>query len=155
MTKAPARSPHVRIRRLPGDPRIHVTDSGSTTSGYLAGASLEITADDVPTVEVQLSGFDDLVSPSPYNIRANRILAADVKALDLTTRDLAEQHLLWVIKAVTEWLVTAEAPPCGHEDVIDTSTLGDPAAKGMCMWCSAAMVADIHVEHTIGPWRAA
>ena len=155
MAKAPARSPYVRIRRLPGDPRIHITDSATTTSGYLAGASLEITADEVPTVELQLAGFDDWESPSPYKIRADRILAADVEALELTRRDLAEQHLLWVIESITECLVPGEAPPCEHADVIDVSTLGDPEAKGMCMWCGASMVADYQVEQTIGPWRAA
>lgn len=160
MAKAPSRPWHVRLRQIPGDRRLHITDSGHTSSGSLAQVRYEISSSDIPYVTLELEDseydlFGDAVDSSTIEICVNRIVAADVAALDYSLlRDLPGRQLEEILGGMQEWFIPV-VPPCGHEDVIEVTTLGDVQAQGMCQWCGHRMVADQQVEVTYGPWKPA
>ncbi|MCL8016901.1 hypothetical protein [Streptomyces sp. AS02] len=157
MAKTSPQSPHVRLRYLPGDRRLHITDSGYTTSGYLAEASVQgyfsaaLQDGDPPTIHIELEESEhnlymDGTDAAKLDIRANRILVADVQALRnadaLTaaghTHPRGELHRL--LQELRPWMQEGDAPPCGHEDVIETPQMGDTQTPGVCVWCPTPLV---------------
>lgn len=140
------RSPYVRLRVLAGDRRLHVTDTGMTTSGYLAEASIQMTEDEIPILHIELEESEyDLVSDGTdaarIDIRADRILATDVQDLGAdTTRRWAWNVLRDKLDALKPWLSTDEPPPCPHEDVIETPEMGGTTVPGVCVWCPQPLV---------------
>jgi hypothetical protein len=139
-------APYVRLRRLPGDPRLYITDH-STTAGYLAQSEVQYTSGDLPYLVLELEEHQhDLygagIDARREQIRANRILLADVHALADTVRPAEHPYhqILNTLDRLRPLLSDAVPPPCGHEDVIETPELGNPATPGVCMWCPVPLV---------------
>ncbi|MFF1298195.1 MULTISPECIES: hypothetical protein [unclassified Streptomyces] len=141
----PQRGP-ARLRRLAGDRRLHVTDGGVTTSGYLAGIGIAYTSGDVPYVCVELDEsehdlFTDGTDAARLEIRADRLLAVDAQDLAVSTLDSwAWQELQRLLASLKEFLIDGEAPPCQHEDVIETPGVGSTTEPGVCVWCPQPLV---------------
>ena len=146
MVKTLPRSPHVRLRQLAGDRRLHITDTGHTTSGYLAEASIQYTSDNVPYLHLELEESEyDLISDGTdaarVDIRADRILTADVQALDFQAgRSWAWQELQRILTDLSSLAQQGDAPPCQHEDVIEVAQMGDITVPGVCVWCPVPLV---------------
>ncbi|MCX4911858.1 hypothetical protein [Streptomyces sp. NBC_00878] len=139
-------SPYVRLRRRPDDDRLYVTSNGSTEAGYLAEASIQYSVGDVPLLHFELEEhpsdlYGDGIDAARHDISVDRILLHDLQELSKSVR--SHEHpfhaLLKVLDQVRPYLSEA-MPPCGHEDVIDTSTLGDATSRGMCVWCPVDMI---------------
>lgn len=146
MTDAPD-TWYVRLRRRAGDPRLYLTStsSGTTEAGYLAGASIDIPG---PILHLELEEdltshlYGDGTDAWFYESPVSRILLADVQDLAKTVKP-AEHHfhaLLRVLDKFREDLSTDDPPPCGHEDVIDTTELGQADPHGLCFWCTTPLV---------------
>ena len=146
MAKLTLTSAYTRIRQLPGDRRLHITAHGTTTSGYLAEASIAYTSSDVPNLHIEREESEyDLLSDgtdaASIDIRADRLLAADVTALRVdTASSYAWQELVRVLAALKPWLRTEDPPPCQHDDVIETPEFANPQTPGICMWCPIPLV---------------
>lgn len=136
---------HVRLRRLAGDPRIHITDSGHTQSGHPIEASTEL-GSEATYLRLELDDrpyrYADEGDTNKVEIRADRILLADVNELrkQASPNELAWRQLLDRLDSLRGWMSNAEPPPCGHEDVIETPELGQVQARGICVWCPAPLV---------------
>lgn len=135
---------YVRLRRRADDDRLYVTSNGSTDTGYLASASIDIPG---PILIFELEEhpsqlYGDGTDAAFYNIPVDRILLHDVHQLAKTVRP--HEHpfhaLLKVLDQVRPHLSDAVPPPCGHEDVIDTSTLSDVTSRGICVWCPTPLL---------------
>lgn len=138
---------YVRLRRLPGDPRLFITSNGSTDAGYFAEASVSRTGDDVPVLHIELEEhpydlFSDGTDAARYDIRTDRILLHDVQ--ELLTRVAPTEHsytqFLALLEKLRPWMSQAEPPACAHEDVIETPALGDTQTSGVCLWCPTPLV---------------
>lgn len=139
--------PYIRLRRIPGDRRLHVTESGSTISGYLAECSIEYPGVEVPSLQLELEESEyDLFNDGTdaarrVNISVDRLLRADIEALHVNTTDSwGWQELARKLHSVTSWLRNDQLPPCQHEDVIETPDLGDTTVPGVCVWCPVPLV---------------
>jgi Zn ribbon nucleic-acid-binding protein len=161
MAKAPPVRPYVRLRQRPDDTALYVTESGHTRHSPLHGARVILRSNKVPLVELLLNGGspDDW---APVTFRLSEILAADVDALDWDLLGdwerggdaYAAQELKDLLTEYRHVLDTS-TPQCRHEEIIDTTGLGDTLAQGMCVWCGHHMVAEQRLEVTFGPWREA
>ncbi|MEU5322952.1 hypothetical protein AB0G67_40310 [Streptomyces sp. NPDC021056] len=141
---------YTRLRQLAGDRRLHVTTAGQTTSGYLAEVTIEYTSGDVPNLHLELEEsehdiFGEGIDAARIDIRADRLLTADTDTLrfDATT-SYAWHQLEQALTALRSWMRDGEAPPCGHEDVIETPQMGSTTVPGICMWCPTPLVKDEH-----------
>lgn len=146
---------YVRLRRRPDDPRLYITRGGSTDAGYLAESKVEHWSE-LPYLVLELEEhphdlYGNGIDARTEEIRADQLLLADVQAIAPTVRssEHAYHQLLNTLEALRPFLADVEAPPCGHEDVIGTPELGNPATPGICMWCPVPLV-----RHTDG-WRPA
>ncbi|MFD5899113.1 hypothetical protein [Streptomyces sp. NPDC060366] len=159
MPKFSAR-PEVRIRQIPGDPRLHVTVGTDTISGRINGASITINAGDFPIVAVELDtghpwGGAHWREPSVtlVEVEATRIYADDIANLTLDDGKLGDHQFAAAMRALADCLNTAPVPPCEHDSVVDVSTVGAPQAVGVCEQCGTSMVADYIRVETVGDWR--
>lgn len=141
------KSPFVRLRRRPDDPRLYITEDGSTTAAYLCEADIEVTSEaDVPILCIKVTGSDphlyDHEKPHVIRASADRILLADIHDLGRRVDPLEYtfRQFLGVIDLLRPYLSEAVPPPCGHEDVIETPELGSLAVPGICYWCPAPLV---------------
>ncbi len=140
---------YARLRRLPGDRRLYITDNRCTDAGYLASAETMLTSSDVPDLRLELEEhpydlFGDGIDAATFTIRANRILLQDIQALADTVKphEHAYHQLLATVEALRPLMAQDDSPVCGHEDVIDASTLGNLDPSGLCVWCSVRMKDD-------------
>lgn len=146
MAKSLPQSRYVRLRQLTGDRRLHITDTGHTTSGYLAEASIQYTTGDATYLHLELEESEhDLISDGTdaarVDIRADRILTADIQALDFTAaRSWAWQELERILESLAGFMQLGDPPPCAHEDVIETPEMGSTTVPGVCVWCPAPLV---------------
>ncbi|GAA3590868.1 hypothetical protein [Streptomyces osmaniensis] len=138
--------PLVRIRRLRGDPRLHLTEAGSTDSGYLTEAFADPSWD-IPYLHLALEDrphelFGEANEPDRYGIRADCILLHDVDELAKHVDPLEHRvrELLEVLDGLRRWMAQGEPPPCQHEDVIETPELGSVTVPGICQWCPTPLV---------------
>lgn len=143
-TLPPQAADYVRLRRRPGDPRLYITSNGSTESGYLASASIDIPG---PILHLELEEhpsqlYSDGIDAAFYETPADRILLADVHALAATVKPVEHPYhqLLNALDTVRPSLADVVPPPCGHEDVVETPELGNPDTPGICMWCPIPLV---------------
>jgi hypothetical protein len=159
MAKAPSVRPYIRLRQRPGDTALYVTERGHTRHSPLHGARVILRSNEVPLIELLLTNNspDDW---APITFRLSEILAADVDVLDWGLLGdwerggdaLAAQEFKDLLTEFRHVLDTS-TPECGHEDVIEVTTLGDVLAQGMCVWCGHRMVAEQRLEITRGPWK--
>lgn len=147
MAKHPGPSPYARLRQIPNDRRLHITDSGHTTSGYLAEASIQFTvSSDTPALHLELEESEhdlltDGTDAARLDIHADRILAVDVDNLTVgPAASWAWQELKRILAGLGPSLRQGEMPPCEHEDVIEVPVLGDPSLPGICVWCPVPLV---------------
>lgn len=139
---------YTRLRQLPEDRRLHVTAGGSTTSGYLAEVSIEYTSSDVPYLHLELEEsehdfFGDGIDAARIDIRADRLLTADTDTLKFgAATSYAWHRLEQALTALRSCMSDRQAPPCGHEDVVETPQMGSTTVPGICMWCPTPLVKD-------------
>jgi hypothetical protein len=150
---------YARIRQVPGDDRLHITDMG-TTSGLPRGLGLELASGEYPWLAFELNtadGYDPeaKLASTMVEVSSRRIFAADLDALTFPAHDLFGQQLRRAADDLRDCLLPGDPPPCAHEDVIDVSWLGRGQAEGMCAWCGTTMVADLVPAYTRGAWRTA
>jgi hypothetical protein len=134
----------IRLRQIPGDPRLHVTENGSTTSGHLEEASIQLVSGEFPTAilglrESLLTPPDE--PPTTLRLATFRILAADVAALNYNALGAYEGALLRrILETTSRCFDQSPLPPCAHEDVVETPELGRVEVPGICMWCPLPLV---------------
>lgn len=146
-------SPYVRLRRIPGDLRLYITQDGATDDGYLAEATIEINQTGTPDLRVTTTDTDptlyDDATPDTTRIRADRILLQDVCDLgrylanderDTGRADHRFREFLNVLDQLRRHLSEAVPPPCGHEDVIETPEFGEVTTRGICVWCPTPLL---------------
>jgi len=146
MAKTLPQSRYARLRQLGGDRRLHITDTGHTTSGYLAEVNVQYTSGDATYLHLELEEsehdlFSDGIDAASVDIRVDRILAADVQALDFKAgRSWAWQELQRTLDSLAGLIQQGDRPPCEHEDVIETPQMGSTTVPGVCVWCPVPLV---------------
>ncbi|MGW3400167.1 hypothetical protein [Streptomyces zhihengii] len=134
-------------------------------SGTLHSTRLITRDGQAPSVELLIAapGADpDDPTWERITLRLPDVYRADADALNwslLDDRDVGGDGIaaeeLEACFRMYRHVLNQNTPVCGHEDVIDVSTLGDTAARGSCLWCGQVMQAEYVLEPRIGPWRAA
>ncbi|MFD9443364.1 hypothetical protein [Streptomyces sp. NPDC060001] len=134
---------YARLRRLPDDPRLYITENGSTRAGQLTHVGLRFRNDDFPylTLELDTTGpFEPDSKPERFELRAPDLFAADIDALaPHGEHDHAYQELQRCCESLRDALNSAD-PQCRHEDVIEIPEVGKTAVPGICMWCPVPLV---------------
>jgi hypothetical protein len=134
---------YARLRRLPNDLRLYITENGVTRAGQLAGVGLRFHNDDLPylTLELDTAGpFEPDTAPERFELCAPDLFASDVDALaPHAERDFVYQELQRCCGSLRDALNTSD-PECQHEDVIETPMLGDPVVRGICVWCPVPLI---------------
>lgn len=146
------RPTYARLRRLPNDSRLFVTENGATRSGQLIGVGLRYRHDAFPYLTLDLDNtgpFEPDVMPEFLELCAPELFTADVDALaPYAEHDFAYAELQRCCGSLRDVMHTA-APECQHEDVIETPELGRVDTPGICVWCPTPLV---RVE---GEWQPA
>lgn len=135
-------NPYVRLRRLPGDPRLYITHDGRTQHGYPYHAWID-GSDLILKLTTQDPSTTPQAVPDALRIPVARLLLHDVQHL-VPQSDVPEapgmRQLAAILDTARTGLSQAVPPACGHEDVIETPELGNPDTPGTCMWCPAPLV---------------
>jgi hypothetical protein len=147
MAKALPGPPYIRLRRRTGDPLLYITSHGTTDAGYFAEAHVEYDPNDGYVIAIELEEhphdiYGEGVDAARHDIPLNRVLAADLDQLHKTIPQTDHRSLqfLTLLDTVREGMCTDDPPPCGHEDVIDVTELGDSITPGICYWCPSPLV---------------